>query len=118
MILVIDKDLGKPIYVLKPNDIPMLLKGLYLGHICWTIAILFLKCSLLALFWRIFCAVKRARLIIWIMLAETLCWGLAVVSLLNLRHGACQLIVHLACGFIIFLYTYQWLLGPEPRGHL
>lgn len=56
-------------------------KGLLISEICWTIVIWTVKFSILAFYWRLFSANRRSiQVIIWILAAVVMVWGVAVVD--------------------------------------
>ena len=54
---------------------------LYVGGICWIVAVSFAKYSILALYWRLFSSIKSVRVGIYVLLAIVTVWFLAFVGL-------------------------------------
>lgn len=59
----------------------MFFMGMLISEHGWAIAICIIKCSILAFYWRIFSSTGRSfKIAVWALLALTINWGIAVVS--------------------------------------
>ena len=73
--------LGHDLYDVAPIQLPIFEKGLFISEICWTFVIWIVKYSILAFYWRLFSANRQStRLIIWVLAAVVMAWGVAVVG--------------------------------------
>ena len=104
---MIDHGLGKNLYSLSYFTIKDFLKGLYITEICWTLAILIVKCSIIAFYWRTFSHVKWARITIFVLVGVTVCWGIAVVSIRS--SSLAETILNLTSVALhdLHMYSYQ-----------
>ena len=59
---------------------PTILLEDFISHICWIVVLWIVKCSVLAFYWRLFSTNGRSvRVVIWVIAAAVMCWGIAVV---------------------------------------
>ncbi|KAF4342798.1 integral membrane protein [Fusarium beomiforme] len=70
---------GKHIWAAPPDGLEVYFLGLFIAEYLYTISIVFVKWSILALYWRIFGSIKSTRSLIWILFTIVLAWGIAVI---------------------------------------
>lgn len=77
---------GRHLWASPENGLEVYFQGLFAAEYLYTFSIVFVKLSILALYWRIFGSLNSTRIPIWILSGIVIAWGIAVVSFLSLRH--------------------------------
>jgi hypothetical protein len=70
---------GKHIWAAPLDGLEVYFHGLFIAEYLYTMSIVLVKWSILALYWRIFGSVRSTRLPIWILFGIVSAWGTAVV---------------------------------------
>ncbi|WKT53919.1 hypothetical protein QSH57_004503 [Fusarium oxysporum f. sp. vasinfectum] len=70
---------GKHIWAAPPDGLEVYFHGLFIAEYLYTMSIVLVKWSILALYWRIFGSMKLTRLPISILFSIVLAWGIAVI---------------------------------------
>ncbi|KAM0798769.1 hypothetical protein BDR22DRAFT_934515 [Usnea florida] len=91
---------------LPESEIKGFTKGIFASEICWTFAIWTVKYSILAFYWRLFSANRRSiRIIIWVLAAVVMVWGIAVILITVLQCVPVYLIWYLMEGDLCSIST-------------
>ena len=62
------------------SEIKAILLEDFISQICWIVVLWIVKCSILAFYWRLFSTNGRSvRVVVWVIAAAVVCWGIAVV---------------------------------------
>jgi hypothetical protein len=76
---VVNYGLGKHIWVASEGVVPVFFQGLFISELCYTGVMVFVKYSILALYWRLF-KTTQVKIAIYVVAVVVTCWGVAVVS--------------------------------------
>ena len=120
---VTKQGLGHPMYDITLSQLRSFALGGFIEAVCWTFIIWTVKISILAFYWRLFSANRRSiRLIIWILAAVVMAWGIAVVgarpsSQRSLSAGRCWWISDdkIVTSHSISMCSCQRIMEPYPE---
>ncbi|KAJ4111471.1 hypothetical protein NW768_011825 [Fusarium equiseti] len=70
---------GRHLWAAPADGLEVYFQGLFAAEYLYTFSIVFVKLSILALYWRIFGALNSARIPIWILSGIVIAWGIAVI---------------------------------------
>ncbi|RFN44924.1 integral membrane protein [Fusarium flagelliforme] len=70
---------GRRLWAAPENELEVYFQGLFAAEYLYTFSIVFVKLSILALYWRILGSLKSTRIPIWILSGIVIAWGIAVI---------------------------------------
>lgn len=114
--------LGRHIWIAPQGALTVFLQGLFISELCYTGVLVFVKFSILALYWRIF-RVRSMQISIYVVATLVTCWGVAVVRecLSNFQRShqrLCFIVFSVAPCDSLSVCPVARILGQDSQGRL